>query len=341
MPSSLDAIAFSSLAISLLPVIVFLAGLSALDSYRLVRPRAVVGSLAVGMVAALAALATAWTVLTQTGWTSMQYGTLVGPAAEETLKASYVAFLVASRRTGFSIDAAIHGFAVGAGFAVVENAFYVLAVDPSVRLALVRGFGTAILHGGATAVVGIAAKRFAEQRGVEGWRGLAVGFATAVALHVLYNVASSRPFLAAAGVAVVVPAVMLAWFRESEEVLRRWLGIGFDTDAELLEIMGRGGLANSRIGQYISSLSDRFPPPVLADMFCILKLRAELSLRAKGILLMRRAGFEPAADPEVRSKFEELKYLERSVGKTGMLAMLPLSWRQRDLWEMHMLGARR
>ncbi len=341
MPSSPDTVALASVAISLLPVIAFLAALYALDSYRLVRPSAVVGALSAGAVAALLSLVVARSVLAWTGWTLHQYGAFVGPAMEEAFKASYVAYLVVSKRVGFAVDAAICGFAVGAGFALLENLFYLSAVDTTVQLSLVRGLGTAIVHGGSTAVVGIAAMRVAEERGVDGWIGLAVGFATAVAMHVFYNWVSARPFVAAGAGVVVVPTVLLAWFRESSENLRRWLGVGFDTDAELLEIMERGGLAKSRTGQYLSSLRDRFPPTVLADMFCILRLRAELSLRAKGILLMRRAGFRPPMDQEVAEKFRELNYLERSVGKTGMLAMLPLlSWRRRDLWEIHMLTAR-
>mgnify|MGYP000417393272 CR=1 FL=1 len=46
------------------------------------------------------------------------------------------------------------GFAVGAGFAVFENLFYLMQAEHrSLLVWFVRGFGTAIMHGGTTATV--------------------------------------------------------------------------------------------------------------------------------------------------------------------------------------------
>jgi hypothetical protein len=42
----------------------------------------------------------------------------------------------------------------------------------------------------------------------------------------------------------------------------------------------------------------------------------------------------------VQAKFDELKYLEKSIGRTGRFAIMPvLRWSSRDLWQLHMLGA--
>lgn len=343
MPASFAATgAVQSVVLSILPVILFLAGLTLMDSYRLVRPRSVVGSVSVGVLAALVALMAARAFVVRLGWDHEGYAGFTGPVVEETLKACYVAFLVATRRAGFMVDAAVHGFAVGAGFAVVENLSYLHAIEASVPLAAARGLGTAIMHGGTTAVLGIAAKRFIEIRGTRSGVGLAAGLAAAVALHVLYNRAVVYPVVSTLSVVVLLPIVFAVFFGESERSLRSWLGTGFDTDAEMLEMMEGGGIADSRIGMYLSSLRESLSPEVVADMLCMMRLRVELSVRAKGILLMREAGFEAPVDPEVKDRFEELRYLEHSVGRTGMLAMLPLlSWRHRDLWEMHMLAGRR
>ncbi|MFH1501804.1 MAG: PrsW family glutamic-type intramembrane protease [Candidatus Eisenbacteria bacterium] len=343
MPASLTAPgAIQPIVLGVLPVIVFLAGLTVMDSYRLVRPTAVLRSVFVGFVAAGLAMAVARGALGWTGWTRADYGVLAGPVLEEALKAAFVAFLVVTKRVGFMVDAAIHGFAVGAGFAVLENVIYLSPADVTVPLALARGFGAALMHGGATAIFGIAAKRFVEERGPRSGAGLAAGFAVASIFHVLFNRAVASPVLAIAGVVAALPVALFLFFRESERSLRSWLGIGFDTDAEMLEMMEDGKLSDSHVGTYLSSLRDRLPPEIVADMLCMLRLRVELSVRAKGILLMRDEGFEAPVDPEVRERFEELRYLERSIGRTGMLAMLPLlSWRHRDLWEMHMLAGRR
>ena len=65
----------------------------------------------------------------------------------------------------------------------------------------------------------------------------------------------------------------------------------------------------------------------------------ELAIRAKGMLLMREAGFAVAVESEVTEQLNELKYLETSIGRTGLLAMSPLvRTTSRDLWQLYMLG---
>jgi hypothetical protein len=125
----------------------------------------------------------------------------------------------------------------------------------------------------------------------------------------------------------------------SELRTRDWLGAGFDSDQELLELIHSGAVASSRMGAYLGELKERFPPTVVVDMLCMLRLRLELSIQAKGILLMRGAGFPVMPDPEVETKFAELRYLEHSIGPTGVLAMAPFfHFSERDLWQFHMLG---
>jgi len=54
--------------------------------------------------------------------------------------------------------------------------------------------------------------------------------------------------------------------------------------------------------------------------------------------MMRESGFEPAVDAETRGKFEEMHYLERSIGKTALLAMYPMMhMTQKELWQLYML----
>jgi hypothetical protein len=73
-------------------------------------------------------------------------------------------------------------------------------------------------------------------------------------------------------------------------------------------------------------------------MLCYLRLHLELEMLAKGVLLMRENGLELTLDPEARGKFDELHYLERSIGRTGRRAMQPfLHLDARDLWQIHML----
>jgi hypothetical protein len=77
---------------------------------------------------------------------------------------------------------------------------------------------------------------------------------------------------------------------------------------------------------------------VIADMICYLQIYLELSIRAKGVLLMREAGFSPPQEADTVEKFTELKFLERSIGQTGKLALHPfLHTSGRDLWQLNVL----
>ena len=68
-------------------------------------------------------------------------------------------------------------------------------------------------------------------------------------------------------------------------------------------------------------------------------MQLELSLRAKGLLIARAAGIDLPPDPEVRAQLEEIRYLERTIGATGLLALQPLlRTSRRDLWQAHVLG---
>jgi hypothetical protein len=118
-----------------------------------------------------------------------------------------------------------------------------------------------------------------------------------------------------------------------------WLGKGFDADTEMLELINSGRLSDSPVGRYLHTLKHKFRGPVMADVLCYLRLYTELALRAKGILMMRENGFEVPIDDETRAKFDEMRYLETSIGKAGLLAIHPmLHMSHKDLWQLYMLG---
>jgi len=127
-------------------------------------------------------------------------------------------------------------------------------------------------------------------------------------------------------------------FRQSEKTTRKWLGVGLDTDLQLLEMITGGGIAQTKIGDYFQALQKQFSGEIIVDMICLVRLHTELAIRAKGVLLMRSGGFNPPSGPELPEKFAEMKYLQKSIGKTGQLALAPvLHMSSRDLWQIHML----
>ena len=73
-------------------------------------------------------------------------------------------------------------------------------------------------------------------------------------------------------------------------------------------------------------------------MMCLLRVHLELSIRAKGILMAREAGLPIEVAEDARANLRELRYLERSIGPTGRLALQPmLQTSSRHLWQIYML----
>jgi RsiW-degrading membrane proteinase PrsW (M82 family) len=329
-----------AVAVSVLPVFLFLGVLVLIDSYKLIALRAILLSVAAGMVAGLVGYgANVWLrPALDLDWD--RYSRYVAPVVEESLKAAFVVYLLLRNRVGFVVDAAIHGFGIGTGFAFLENLYYVQA-NPTATLWtwIVRGFGTAIMHGGATSIVAMVSRTLHNRSDAFRLYYVLPGLGVAVVLHSLYNHSLLHPLLATALIVLVFPYLSVAVFQQSERETRAWLGTGFDTDQELVRVVHSGQVSRTPVGRYLKTLRSRLSAEVLVDMMCLLRLRAELAIRAKGILMMREAGFDAAPDPTLKDKFEELRYLEKSIGKTGLLALDPfLHTSTRDLWQLNMLS---
>ena len=333
---------FAGLAAGFLPVLLFLAALRLLDSYKLVPGRMLLESLVAGSLAAGVAYVANRLLLDVAHVDRVLLTSAFAPTIEECLKAVFVAWVLRSGQVGFVVDAAICGFAIGTGFGLVENLYYAGALrDLNLGLWLARGLGTAVMHGSTTAMFAILGKVLGERQPHGGIGLLLPGLLLAVGIHTLFNLLTLSTLVKAAVLLGTMPLLLLAVFEQSERATRDWLGSGLDGEVEALEQILDGGVAGTRVGHYLESLQSRFPGAVVGDMLCLLRIHLELSLRAKGMLIARAAGVEVVADESVRANLEELRYLERAIGPTGCLAVLPLRrTSSRDLWQIMLLSRR-
>ena len=325
--------------VALVPVLVFLAVLVLMDSFKLVPLRAVVRLILAGAAAAFVGARLHGGIL-DAGWVRAEaLSRYVAPVTEELLKALPVIYLLARKRIGFLVDAAILGFAVGAGFALVENVEYLRALGHGgVFLWIVRGFGTAVLHGGTTSIMAVLSKSLEDRLPRAGVAVVLPGLAVAIAIHSLFNHFILPPVLMTLVLFVTLPVLLVGVFAQSERGTRAWLGAGFDSDVDLLQSTLGQDVTETRIGRYLLSLRSRFEGPIVADMMCLLRVHLELSIRAKGILMAREAGLPIEIGEDIRDNLRELRYLEHSIGATGRLALQPmLQTSSRHLWQIYML----
>jgi len=278
-------------------------------------------------------------VIDALGWDLTAYSRYAAPIIEEGLKASVMVFLFRTHRIGFLVDSAILGFAVGAGFGVVENFYYLyMASDAHIAVWVVRGFGTAIMHGGVMALFGVMAQTLTERSMKINPLLYVPGFIVAITIHSAFNHFPGTPILTTLGTLIILPPILLVVFRKSARSMHEWLEVDFDEDALLLEQINSGKFAESKIGRFLEDLKQKFPGTVVVDMLCYLRLYTELALRAKGVLMMRENGLDTPVGERTKAKFEEMRYLEKSIGKTGCLAMRPfLHMTRKDLWQLYVL----
>jgi len=325
--------------LGLLPVILFLLVLVYMDSYKLIRLRTVLWVIALGALTAVMSYFANAALMPALQLGALDYARYVAPLLEEALKALVMVYLFRSHRIGFLVDAAILGFAVGAGFALFENFYYLeRGVGSDIGVWVVRGFGTAVMHGGTAALFGLLGQILTERTMKINMLLFLPGFALAIVFHSVFNHFPGTPILATLGTLVLLPLAMYFAFRQGAQAMSQWLRDDFDADAELIAQIESSEFSDSHIGHFLHELREKFDGLVVVDMLCYLRVYTELAIRAKGVLMAREAGLDIPLDDATREKFEELHYLEKSIGATGLLAMRPfLMMERKDLWQMDVL----
>ncbi|HWP82936.1 MAG TPA: PrsW family glutamic-type intramembrane protease [Bacteroidota bacterium] len=330
----------TSVGVSIIPVFVFLIALIVLDSFKLVPIRSILIAIVLGCVVAGISYFLNTLLIERLELDLVIYSRYGAPAIEEMLKAIYIIILIRSKQIGFMVDAAIYGFAVGAGFSFIENIYYLQTLkDASIVVWIIRGFGTAVMHGGTTAIFAVIAKDFCDRHDSTSLRWFLPGLGAAIVIHSIFNHFILPPLWMTLIILTTLPFTLAVIYHESEKATRNWLGVGFDTDMDLLQMILAGNIKHTKIGTYLQTLQSRFRGEVVADILCYLRIYLELSIRAKSILMMREAGLPPPSDTsDIKEKFAEMKYLEKSIGRTGSLALHPfIHTSSRNLWQLNML----
>jgi len=324
--------------VSLIPVFLFLLLLIYLDSFKLIKIPVVVICVVWGVVSAIIAYFLNTEIIESTSLNLQDYSKYFAPIVEEILKMLIVIIIVRMNKIGFMIDGAIYGFAIGAGFAFLENIFYINTNEVNnLMVWVVRGFGTAIMHGGATAIVVIFAMSLINQNKYKFYLFIP-GLVFAIILHALFNQFLLTPIISTLIVLIAVPLSIILIFQKNEKSLQNWLEVEFDSEVKLLSMIKKGKFAKTKTGEFLLSIKNRFEKEVVFDMYCYISLYLELSIRAKSNLMLKENGLPIKKDEGLKNKMKELKALQQNIGKTGLLAISPvLRMSKKDLWKLSLL----
>lgn len=323
---------------ALAPALALLIAYDRLDTFELVRLPDLAKTLAAGAVISVISFLINGRSLDALPIAFSDYSRYVAPFVEEGLKAAFIAWLLLSARIGFTIDAAIQGAALGVGFAVCENGYYLLLVDKAnLGVWIVRGFGTALMHGGATAVFAVLGHALIAGRERGRLLALVPGFLVAALAHAAYNQLPDRPLLAMGGALIATPMLLLAAEYLGTRTADRRLKQEYDSHVHMLEELETGA---GEAGRIVGALTRRMNPARAAELIAYLKLHLGLVAEAEERLLAMEEGRTPPPDPTLKARFERLHAAEKKLGHAVLCSLRAhLHFTREEMWELHHLEA--
>ena len=333
--------------LALVPVLVLLGVFAWLDAFALMRPRELALLLALGGLGAVLAYPISGRMLDTLPIGFSNYSRFIAPWVEEAIKGAFVILLFRMNRIGYKLDAVLSGFAIGAGFSVVENIFY-LTFFPQYGVGtwLVRGCGTALMHGTATAMFAAIAHELAEResRGAAGefdfrWWWFVPGYLVAVILHTIFNQFPEQPLLAMIGALVVTPVAIMLVFHFGQAEAARWLDQEVVGHRARLAALDAGEWPEN--GSRVATLAERLGGESAVSIRTYYRTLAWLVVEAEETMIEEGSGDVEVDSAKVRTAFAELERAKAAMGRSTFAALKPLlPFSRNDLWEVSELRQR-
>lgn len=320
---------------ALLPVAIYIVVVYVLDSFALISVKRLLLLVLCGMGAALVC----YGLFLLTGlFLPEAVSNYVNPVLEEVVKAIPLLILARRKKIAFFIDSVICGAAVGGGFSILENVFYLVMGDSlAMGTVLFRGLEVALIHMGCSAIVAAAlmfAVRLDGRRRArldikreDVWMAVFLLLA-APALHVAHNTFEFNPFMQFIAVFGAMAGLLVWTYQYDGDMIHRWLDKGLDKQVDLFRSIQEGNLSHTKTGEFLLSVKDSFAPEVFFDVICYVKLNVELSIAAKSRFMLREAKLDLPLDEEqartILAQYEEYRLLEKRLGQSARITIAPV-----------------
>ena len=338
---------FAKIVVALAPAPILLAVFEFLDIFRLMSRREFALLIGCGVLASVIAYPVGGRLIDTLPIGFSGYSRFVAPWIEEILKSVAIVGLYWFNRIGLKLDAAISGFAVGVGFGVSENSFFLYEFpDMNLGVWLVRGLGTAVMHGGTTALFAVVSHELLERQtraDADHWQFrpqyFLPGLLVAVAIHTLFNQFPGRPLIAMVASFLLIPMTLFLVFRWGESEGQKWLASDMEAHHAQLEVLRRDGFRSPETGPLRVALERHLKGRVAEDLlFEYVELHTVLVLRAEEVLQRRSAGEKVAITDSDRNALARFNALKKQLGKAVLMALTPdLPFSRNDLWELREL----
>ena len=322
---------------ALLPVVIYIFVVYKIDNFSLISVKNLLLQVLCGMVAALVCFG----LFQLTGSIlSENLSDFFNPVLEEIIKAIPLLWLATRKKIVFFIDSVICGAAIGGGFSILENIFYLLlGNEMGIGTVLFRGLEVALIHMGCSAIIAAGLMlgirlilRSRSRLPIKNSDALMVISLLVVApvLHVCHNTFHFNPLVQFIFVIGTMGGLLVWTYFYDVEMIHRWLDTGLDKQLSLLDSIKKGQLSDTPTGHFLQSVKDAFPPEDFFDMICFVQLHVRLSVASRSRVMLWESGLErdlPLTDEMkelILSQYTEYRLLEKRLGNTARMTIAPI-----------------
>ena len=322
---------------ALLPVVIYIIVVYQIDNFSLISVKRLLLLILCGMLTALACFA----LFQLTGKIIPEsQSDSVNPIIEEMVKGIPLLWLAARKKIVFFIDSVICGAAVGGGFSILENIFYLLLGDQmGIGTVLFRGLEVALVHMGCSALVAaglmliVRMIEYSRSRSVVKKSDIAMSvflLSEAPVLHLFHNTFHFVPLVQFVFVIGTLGGLLVWTYFYDVEMIHSWIDTGLDKQLDLLASIKTGRLDDTPTGKFLESVKDAFPPKDFFDIICYVQLHVELSVASRSRVMLRETGLEdnlPLSDEmkeQIISQYMEYKILEKRLGNAARMTIAPI-----------------
>ncbi|MBI5927662.1 MAG: PrsW family intramembrane metalloprotease [Chloroflexi bacterium] len=263
---------------------------------------------------------------------------LIGaPIVEETLKSVFLIILARRLILRYAADGMAYGFAIGTGFAIVENMAYVINKPATgLQLAMTRSLSTSLVHGFDTAIIGTiaGASLFLSTR--TRLNRFLLGLALVVSTHAIFNfvvgnLSGALLLLTAIGIGLGSIAIIILIMRQTLQNESKAIHL------ELAGVLSAGELAAARnpemvaqlLAQHRGEIGENRTRPIQHYV----TLQAQRGILRKNIALSQNAKLVEILNRQLQTTEQQLDILRGNMGLyTWIWLRSVLPSEESDLW---------
>jgi len=252
----------------------------------------------------------------------------IAPITEEIIKAAFLVYLIRRPSFKYYVDGAIYGFAVGIGFAVVENYRYIMNYEATaLSLAIGRTLSTNLIHATGSAIVGVMLGLGRFQRG--GARqslffigGMVIAIVTHGGFNIIVSGISGERwliYLYAILVGLSGAAFILWLIQRGLKEERGWIDEMLGLADQVTQGESRVVLRLAETGVLLAPIVERFGKQKAVQIGRLLAVQAQLGIIRKTLQTLPDERMRENAAQQISELQEEMALLRNRIGVYPML----------------------